>query len=99
MSRERRRLFQEEELPAEPGRFGCPMLTRGHGQHPLDAELPNMRCAVAWAIHGDVEVQRCLATEAVIDCWKVHPERTPIVVLASATGSGPQETEQKASAD
>lgn len=96
MSRERRRFFQEEESPAEPGRYGCPMLTRGHRPHPIDPHRPLMRCSLGWALHDDVEVQRCLATEAVIDCWKVHPERTPIVVLAPATGPGLGETEQKA---
>ena len=30
MSRERRRLFLEEEQTAEPGRYGCPMLVRAH---------------------------------------------------------------------
>jgi hypothetical protein len=99
MSRERRRLFQEEELPAEPGRFGCPMLTRGHRANPDDATLPIARCSNGWAIHGEVEIQRCLTTEAVLDCWKVHPERTPIVALAPAMGTGLPETEHKASAD
>jgi hypothetical protein len=99
MSRERRRLFQEEESPAEPGRFGCPMLTRGHRSNPIDASLPLMRCSNGWAVHGELEIQRCLATDAVMDCWKVHPERTPIVVLAPTMDTGSPETEQKASAD
>jgi hypothetical protein len=58
-----------------------------------------MRCSLGWALHGEIEVERCLATEAVIDCWKEHPERTPVVVLAPTRGPGPGETEQKASAD
>ncbi len=99
MSRERRSLFHEEELPAEPGRFGCPMLTRGYRPNANDASLPLMRCSNGWAVHGDVEVQRCLATEVVMDCWKVHPERTPIVALASTVGTDSRETEQKAIAD
>ena len=84
MSRERRGLFLEEEPSAEPGRYGCPMLTRGHRSHPIEPHRPLMRCSIGWAIHGDEDVQRCLATEAVTDCWKVHPERMPIVVLAPA---------------
>jgi len=99
MSRERRRHFHEEEPSAEPGRYGCPMLTRGHRPHPIDPNLPLMRCSVGWALHDDVDVQRCLATEAVIDCWKVHPERMPIVVLAAAAAPGIGEAEQVASAD
>ena len=99
MSRERRRLFREEEPPAEPGRFGCPMLTRGHREHPLDPHRPMMRCSLGWAVHDDVELQRCQLTESVADCWKVHPERLPLVVLGPAGGPGVFETEQKASAD
>jgi hypothetical protein len=99
MSRERRRLFHEEESPVEPGRFGCPMLTRGHRSHPVYANEPIRRCSLGWALHGEMDVQRCLATEAVIDCWKEHPERTPMVVLRTARGIEPGETEQKASAD
>ena len=84
MGREPRRLFLEEEPSAEPGRYGCPMLTRGHRPHPIDPNRRLMRCSIGWAIHGDEDVQRCLATETVIDCWKVHPERMPILVLAPA---------------
>ena len=99
MSRERRRLFQEEESPAEPGRFGCPMLSRGHGPHPIDAGRPLMRCQLGWALRDDLEIARCSATEAVIDCWKVHPERTPLVVLTPAGAPGEDVFGQKASAD
>ena len=99
MSREQRRLFQEEESPVEPGRFGCPMLNRGHRSHPVDARLPIIRCSIGWAIHGDIEVQRCQATESVTDCWKAHPERTPMVVLTPTESTGFPDTDQKASAD
>src|SRR5262245_52706190 len=99
MSRERRRLFHEEESPVEPGRFGCPMLTRGHRSHPVNANQPMMRCSLGWALHGEIDVERCLATESVTDCWKEHPGRTPMVALLPARGREPRETEQKASAD
>jgi hypothetical protein len=99
MSREPRRLFQEEESPAEPGRFGCPMLTRGHRPNPDDPRLPIMRCSNGWAVHGNVEIQRCLATEAVMDCWKVHPERMPIAEPLTQFGVDEREDVQKASAD
>jgi hypothetical protein len=99
MSRERRRLFREEESPVEPGRFGCPMLVRGHRHHPVEPHGIIMRCSLGWAVHDDVEVQRCQLTESVADCWKVHPERMPLVVLGSTGAPGRVETEQKASAD
>jgi hypothetical protein len=82
MSRERRRVLDDEE-PAEPGRFGCPMLTRTRFGWPLSESAPVMRCSLGWALHDDVEVARCRATDVVIDCWKAHPERTPVVALPS----------------
>jgi len=99
MGRERRRLFQEEESPAEPGRFGCPMLSREHRSLLTDVGRPLMRCQLGWALHDDVEIARCNATEAVIDCWKVHPERMPLVELVPAGATGEGTIEQKAAAD
>ena len=93
MSRERRRLL-EEESTAEPGRYGCPMLTRGHRSHPLDPNRPLWRCSLGWALRGELDVANCIATEAVSDCWKVHPERKPIVALPTR-----ERGMQKASAD
>ena len=81
MSRERRRLFHEEEESAEPGRYGCPMLIRGRVYLPPDESGPVMRCALGWALHNELEVARCAVTDVVTDCWKVHPERTPVVAL------------------
>ena len=79
MSRERRRLFLEEEQTAEPGRFGCPMLVRAHCG-PLRGRVePVYRCSLAWALHGEDDVMRCRATDVVTDCWKVHPERLQAV--------------------
>ena len=83
MSLERRRLFPTEEPPAEPGRFGCPMLTRTRLFLPPNAERPVMRCALGWALHNAADVARCVATDVVTDCWKIHPERSPVVVLAA----------------
>lgn len=77
MSRERRRLFLQEEQSAEPGRFGCPMLVRAHcGALPGRSE-PVYRCSLAWALHNEDDVLRCRLTDIVNDCWKVHPERLP----------------------
>ena len=84
MSRERRRLFLAEEPTAEPGRYGCPMLFRTRFRPSPDSERPMGRCALGWALHNELEVARCGATDVVTDCWKVHPERTPVVVLPTA---------------
>jgi len=81
MSRERRGLFVVEESQAEPGRYGCPMLVRGSGTNPVDCGQPFWRCSLGWAIHGEHDAACCQATELVSDCWKVHPERTPVLVF------------------
>src|SRR5919199_552341 len=97
MSREQRRLFQEEESPAEPGRYGCPMLARTrrfHSNGVGPADRPQWRCSLGWSLHGEMDAACCLATESVTDCWKVHPERKPIVALPTAMPG-----EHRASAD
>lgn len=100
MSRDRRGLLPMEEPSAEPGSFGCPMLTRAHQDRFSDPGKAMMRCSLGWALHGDIDVARCAATEAVLDCWKVHPERTPLVAVDTAIGGpGPGAAEHKASAD
>ena len=81
MSRERRRLFDEEDDSAEPGHFGCSMLTRVHFASRPGQRVRTMRCALGWALHNDLEVARCGATDSLVDCWKAHPERTPVVAL------------------
>lgn len=43
-----------------------------------------MRCSLGWSLHNELEAARCVATDVVTDCWKVHPERTPVVVLPAA---------------
>ena len=84
MSRERRPLFQPEEEMAEPGRYGCPMLARIRQSSLLEVAGPKVRCALGWALHDELDVARCAATDIVTDCWKLHPERTPVVVLPGA---------------
>jgi hypothetical protein len=84
MSRERRRLFQEEEPEAEPGRYGCPMLARARRNFSIQVNGPQWRCSLGWAIHGELDAACCLATESATDCWKVHPERKPIVEFPTA---------------
>lgn len=92
MSRELRRLFQEEEQTAEPGRFGCPMLERAHCGPLRGRAAPVYRCSLGWALHGDHDVMRCRATDAVLDCWKLHPERFTAVAeieVCEAVGEVP----------
>jgi hypothetical protein len=86
MSRERRRFLYDaaEEPTAEPGRYGCPMLTRLRTTLVANGNRPAWRCSLGWAVSSELDVARCAATEAVIDCWKVHPERTPVTVLPVA---------------
>jgi hypothetical protein len=79
MSRERRRLLFQEEQLAEPGRFGCPMLVRAHCGQLRGGTEPVYRCSLGWALHGEADVMRCRATDTVTDCWKVHPERLPVL--------------------
>lgn len=86
MSAERRRLFQEEETSTEPGRYGCPMLVRSR-YVPCGTAGSMMRCSLGWALHNGLEAARCAATEVVTDCWKSHPERTPVVVLLNRRGT------------
>lgn len=83
MSRERRRLL-EEESPAEPGRYGCPMLVRSTFDPRAGVTIPTRRCSLGWAIHDEVDAARCRATESANDCWQLHPERTPVVALPVA---------------
>lgn len=88
MSRERRRLFDEEDESAEPGHFGCSMLSRARCTSRPGVRLQLMRCSLGWALHDDLEVARCRATDSLTDCWKLHPERTPVVVLPGMEREG-----------
>lgn len=83
MSLERRPLFPQEEPEAATGRYGCPMLVRTRFSF-VPGGPPLMRCSLGWALHDDLEVARCQATDVLTDCWKVHPERTPVVADAAA---------------
>lgn len=87
MTRERRWLFQEEEPPAEPGRYGCPMLVRSRFV-PTRTTDPMMRCSLGWALHNEREAARCTLVEVVADCWKGHPERAELVLLPIAIARG-----------
>lgn len=84
MSRELRRPLMEEEPTAEPGRYGCPMLSRLRLFPTEEAGGPSpWRCSLGWALRGEQDAARCNATESVGNCWKVHPERAPVAVLTA----------------
>lgn len=67
------------EEATEPGRFGCPMLAPVRWERAAELRVPTSRCLIGWSLTDDLAVARCRATHAVVDCWKAHPERTPIV--------------------
>ena len=64
---------------AEPGRFGCPLLVPVQWERTAEARVPRSRCLIGWSLTDDLAVARCRATHAVTDCWKAHPERTPLL--------------------
>jgi hypothetical protein len=70
-----------EEFVAETINPGCPMLIRAAAHHPTKTHLLLMRCALGWSLHDELDYARCGATHAVQDCWRVHPELTPVVAL------------------
>ena len=81
MSRERRRLFLEEEQTAEPGRFGCPMLVRAHCGPLRGSVEPIYRCSLAWALHGEDDVMRCRATQGFALRMGIDPGRWEFQML------------------
>ena len=74
------RVPQNDEEATEPGLFGCPMLTHLQWERAAETHVPTSRCLIGWSLTDDLAIARCRATHAVVDCWKAHPERTPIVV-------------------
>ena len=60
---------------------GCPMLIRASAPHPTIPGAILMRCALGWSLHDALDCGRCAETSAVVDCWQVHPELTPVVEL------------------
>jgi hypothetical protein len=49
--------------------FGCPMLVRGHATVAL-GHRPLVRCSLGWAVRGEPEIARCVATESSARCWR-----------------------------
>ena len=72
-------IAEPEEIYSDNYSPGCPMLIRAAADHPTRHGEVLMRCALGWSIHDAVDCARCAATNAVQDCWRVHPELTPAV--------------------
>jgi hypothetical protein len=96
MNRERRGPTVDEESSLDHEQFGCPMLTRNHGEVPRGIRRPGFRCSLGWALHDDSEVDRCREIETVPACWKAHPDRLLTLSPARASSSnGHTHAEQK----
>ncbi|MCC6313719.1 MAG: hypothetical protein IT337_06875 [Thermomicrobiales bacterium] len=52
-----------------------------------------MRCSLGWALPDELEAARCRATDGVIDCWKMHPERTPLIAVPGSDLGAAQDAE------
>jgi len=83
-----------EEAEVESGQYGCPMLMRAREVYAPGVSLPSHRCHLGWAIHGEAYIERCMAVESAVECWKVAQERVSIL-----PGPGPRQPQVKASAD
>ncbi len=83
-----------ESLPdggdeATLGGFGCPMLVRGHaivrvGQRPL------VRCSFGWALRGEREIERCMATDTSERCWKASEDNGALHEAAFVASRAPK---------
>src|SRR6476469_501515 len=92
-----RPLFSEEP-DVESGRYGCPMLMRARQIYTRGVELPTHRCELGWAIHGEPAIERCMAVESAVECWKGASERA-LIPFPAPPGPGPRQHQTKASAD
>ena len=71
------------------GGFGCPMLVRGHalvrpGQRPL------VRCSFGWSLHGERELERCIATDTSERCWKAREDHGAVHEAAFVASQAPK---------
>ncbi len=88
------RALSFEDAEVESGQYGCPMLMRARQIYAPGVELPSHRCQFGWAIHGDADIERCMAVESALECWKAAQERASLL-----PGPSPREPQVKASAD
>lgn len=83
----------QPEYEEEPIEAGCPMLIHAAASNPVDSSRAFMRCALGWSVFSALSQARCSATHLVENCWREHPEKTPIVevepvVISFQSGSG-----------
>jgi len=88
------RILATEDPDVEAGQYGCPMLMRARTIYAPGVELPTHRCHLGWAIHGEPDIERCLAVESSLECWKMAQER-----VMTLPGPSPRHHHAKASAD
>jgi hypothetical protein len=72
-----------------PGGFGCPMLVRGHAVVPA-GHRPLVRCSLGWAIRGEQEIARCVATETSLRCWKAREDHGALHEAAFVASRAPK---------
>jgi hypothetical protein len=88
------RPFSFEETEVESGQYGCPMLSRAREIYAPGIALPSHRCNFGWAIHGEADVERCMAVESAVECWKAAQERVSVL-----PGPAPRQPQEKIPAD
>jgi hypothetical protein len=74
-----RRLFSEEP-EVEAGLYGCPMLMRAREIYAPGVELPTHRCHLGWSVQGEADIERCMAVETALECWKVARDRAVVPI-------------------
>lgn len=89
MSHTGREALPDGSEEATLGGFGCPMLVRGHaivqaGQRPL------VRCSFGWALHGERELERCMATDTSQQCWKAGEDHGAVHEAAFVASNSPK---------
>jgi len=65
------------------------MLVHVRWERAVEAHVPTSRCLIGWSLTDDIAIARCRATHAVVDCWKAHPERTPIAAPEEPPSTDP----------
>ena len=71
------------------GGFGCPMLVRGHARVRV-GQRPLVRCSFGWALHGERELERCIATDTSERCWKAREDHGALHEAAFVASQAPK---------
>jgi hypothetical protein len=59
--------------------FGCPMLQRNMTAMPATGNQMAARCSLGWSLHNEHEAHYCMHTPDLLECWKAHPEKIPLL--------------------